>query len=96
MKIKFIHTAKPRKFEYKPRYYNPEQEAKERRRDELLGPKAGQQSDKEYVPGAIIRSRMGARHETMRERRKGRGKTLVLVIAIMALLAAAAWILITT
>ncbi len=94
MKVRFGYTAKPRKFEYKPRYYDPEKEAKEKRRDELLGPKAGP-SGREYVPGEIIRSRMGARHDALRQRRSGKGKTVVLIIAVMALIAAAAWILMT-
>ncbi len=94
MKVRFLYTAKPRRFEYKPRYYDPEKEAKERRRDELLG--ARPTPGKEYVPGEIIRSRMGARHEALLERRKGKGKTIVLVTAVVALLLAAAWILTTT
>jgi hypothetical protein len=95
MKTRFLYTAKPRKFEYKPRYYDPEKEAKEKRRDELLGARPTT-SDREYVPGEIIRSRMGAKREALMERRKGKGKTIMLVAAILALILAAAWVLTTT
>ncbi len=91
MKVRFTYTAKPRKFEYKPRYYDPEKEAREQRRDELLGARPSQGGD--YVPGEIIRSRMGARREALHQRRKGKGKTIILVVAILALTAAAAWII---
>lgn len=64
------------------------------RRDELLGPRATP-SGKEYVPGEIIRSRMGARREALHERRKGKGKTIVLVAAIVLLALAGVWILTT-
>ncbi|MCP4552776.1 MAG: hypothetical protein GY834_12215 [Bacteroidetes bacterium] len=35
MKIVFFHTPKPKKFEYKPLYYDTEKEEREQRRKEL-------------------------------------------------------------
>ena len=32
-----MRTRKPRQFEYKPRYFDPEQEAREARKREVLG-----------------------------------------------------------
>ena len=40
----------PNKFNYTPRYYDPEKEAREQRRAELRGERAG---DGEYEPGSI-------------------------------------------
>ncbi len=35
MKITFGRTPKPKSFEYRPRYYNPDEEKKKRRKREL-------------------------------------------------------------
>jgi hypothetical protein len=35
MKIKFLHTPKPRAYNYTPVFYNPEEEEKKRRQREL-------------------------------------------------------------
>ncbi len=40
LKLSFFKTPKPRQFEYRPRYYDPEKEAREERRRELLGDRA--------------------------------------------------------
>lgn len=48
----FFTKAKPRQFNYRPIYYNPEQERREKRRDELLGKRV---DEGDYQPGDIIR-----------------------------------------
>ena len=48
------------KFNYIPRYYDPEKEAREQRRAELRGERAGDEAH-EYVPGQFIRTQREAR-----------------------------------
>ncbi len=72
----FFNQRKPRGFNYKPRYYDPEAEAREERKKIVLGDKyrspeqrkadearaAGQDvPDAEYVPGAYLREHISAR-----------------------------------
>jgi hypothetical protein len=35
MKIKFLHTPKPRQYDYKPVFYDPKEEEKQLRKNEL-------------------------------------------------------------
>lgn len=90
---RFFYTPKPRQFSYKPRFYDPEKEARDKRREELLGvcPAEGE----EYVPGELLRRRRmqrmmddaaAARHK----KRKGSG--LLLVAFIVLLIAAFMWL----
>lgn len=48
-----FYRAKPRQFNYRPIYHDPEKERLEKRREELLGKRV---EDGEYEPGSIIRS----------------------------------------
>lgn len=48
------------KFNYVPRYYDPEKEARELRRAELRGERSDEASD-EYQPGKYIRTQRDAR-----------------------------------
>ena len=48
------------KFNYIPRYYDPEKEAREQRRAELRGERA-EDGDREYRPGQYIRTQRDAR-----------------------------------
>ena len=89
MRVRFLYTKKPREFNYSPRYYDPEKEAREKRRDELLGarPTSG-----EYVPGELIRSKVSARRESGvqgsgRKRQKSNTLKLVLALALIILIA---------
>lgn len=93
---KFFYTPKPRQFDYRPRYYDPEKEARERRRAELLGEKTAS-SDEEYVPGQLLRNRRLQRMiDDDRKRSMARSKTrssLVLIVMIVLLIAAVMWVL---
>lgn len=87
---KFFYRAKPRQFNYKPLYYDPEKERRDKRREELLGKKV---EDGDYQPGDIIRSggmRAKARIMTddvsYKDKQK-RSQTLRLVIILALLLA---------
>ena len=50
----------PNKFNYIPRYYDPEKEAREQRRAELRGERA-EDAGREYKPGQNIRTQRDAR-----------------------------------
>ena len=60
----------PNKFNYIPRYYDPEKEAREQRRAELRGERA-EDADREYQPGQYIRTQREARMRGVRTRRSG-------------------------
>ncbi len=71
----FFNQRKPRGFNYKPRYYDPEAEAREERKKIVLGDKyrspaqraaddaraAGEDVKEDYVPGAYLREHISAR-----------------------------------
>jgi hypothetical protein len=69
----FFRQRKPRGFNYSPRYYDPDQEAREERKKIVLGEKyrspaerareaAGLEGrDPEYVPGSYVREHAAAR-----------------------------------
>ena len=56
------------KFNYIPRYYDPEKEAREQRRAELFGHRSDEADTGEYRPGQYIRTQRDARNS----RRSGR------------------------
>lgn len=73
------------KFNYVPRYYDPEKEAREQRRAELRGQRSD--DDGEYRPGQYIRTQREARAN--RRSRTGSGRMRIWIylgIAFMALL----------
>lgn len=92
--------AKPRGFNYKPRYYNPEEEAREERRKQVLGAdyqEAYEQDadKKEYVPGQYVRQG-GIRRNTSgissRIVEKKRPSSRLVIIALAALMMAVVWL----
>lgn len=81
---KFFYRKQARQFEYKPRYYDPEKEAREKRRDELLGARP---TDGEYVPGSIIRAQTSARREgTIEDRRRKQKSTNLKLVVLLGLI----------
>lgn len=84
-------TRKPRQFEYRPRYYDPDKEAWEQRRKELFGedesPKEGEEN---YRPGQYVeqlRFRRGVMAERQRNaKRRPAIMRLALLIALLVLL----------
>ena len=68
----------PNKFNYIPRYYDPEKEAREQRRAELRG-------EREYQPGQYIRTQRAAR-DARRSNEEERGRIRVLKMAAGAVL----------
>lgn len=91
MKLTFFKTPKPRQFDYRPRYYDPEKEAREQRRKQLLGDDA-QAPEGEYVPGQFIRNNMSARRG-MTAQTRNRQKTVrpMRMIIMLVLLGIAVW-----
>ena len=62
------------KFNYIPRYYDPEKEAREQRRAELRGERA-EDAGGEYRPGQYIRTQRDARAaRRSKEEKTGRGR----------------------
>lgn len=81
---------KPKKFNYIPRYYDPEQERREQRRRELLGddavsPTAKPDKEKHYIPGQIIRDSQAARRGWGKRYSSG-GKQVSRIVLVAALL----------
>ncbi len=74
------------KFNYIPRYYDPEKEAREERRAELHGVRA-EEAGHEYRPGQYIRTQRAARNARReREDRSGRIKILKMGAAAVLVL----------
>ena len=74
----------PNKFNYIPRDYDPEKEAREQRRAELRGERA-EDADREYQPGQNIRTPRDAR-DARRSNEEERGRIRVLKMAAGAVL----------
>lgn len=76
------------KFNYIPRYYDPEKEAREQRRAELYGRRSDDaEHDAEYRPGQYIRTQRDARNSRRTPAAGGRMKVWIyLGIAFLALL----------
>lgn len=79
------HKKHANRFNYIPRYFDPEREAREQRRAEMCGQRLDDQS--EYVPGKYIRTQREARAARKeQERNQGSNKVLRMVILLVALL----------
>lgn len=72
------------RFNYIPRYYDPEKEAREQRRAELRGERA-EDAGREYRPGQYIRTQRDAR-AARRSREDEKGRTRIWVLAAGAVL----------
>ncbi|MDR2885920.1 MAG: hypothetical protein LBU95_03965 [Rikenellaceae bacterium] len=96
LKINFFRSAKPRGFNYKPRYFDPEKEAREERKREILGEPApaAEAGEQEEEPGDFIRRR-GFRRNSMgissRVAEKRKTSTIRAVIALVMLVALLVW-----
>lgn len=87
LKFTAFSTKKPRQFEYKPRFYDPEKEAREKRKRELLGPEAID-IEGEYEPGQYIK-RQRLYREAQPPRKSNNEKiTRIIRFTVMGILAA--------
>lgn len=76
---------KPKKFNYTPRFYDPEKERREQRRRELLGADAVSPDDKtktEYTPGQFIRESQMARRGYGRRASKDKAKRVSTAVSV--------------
>lgn len=74
----------PNKFNYIPRYYDPEKEAREERRAELRGERA-EDKQREYRPGQLIRTQRDAR-AARRQKEDEKGRNRIWTMAVGAVL----------
>lgn len=72
------------KFNYIPRYYDPEKEAREQRRAELRGERS-EDASREYVPGQYIRTQREAR-AARHANEEDQGRVRILKMAVAAVL----------
>ena len=81
----FFSQRKPKPFDYKPRFYDPEQERRQERRRELgLDSAVHDAGGSEYRPGMYVREQVHARRSQRPSRR--RQKTSMLRLAVMLVL----------
>lgn len=78
------YKKRANQFNYIPRYYNPEKEARDQRRAELRGERA-EDADREYQPGQYIRTQRDAR-AVRRRSSDDQGRTRVLKMVVAAVL----------
>ncbi len=86
-----VFGRKPRQFNYRPLYYDPEKEAREQRRRELRMERGAEEepADETYVPGSIIRGRMGSLRRTQsvgREKSRRMQVRMLVVLGVLILL----------
>ncbi len=98
MKIVMFKRAKPRGFNYKPIHFDPAKEAREQRKKELLGADytAPDEEGREYTPGQYLRSggiRRNGGGISSRLSEKRRVSSVRWIIALLLLLAAGLWML---
>ena len=74
------------KFIYKPRYYDPDREERERRRAELRGERLD--DTEEYTPGKYIRTRQAAREARRAESGEGTSRMRMWVLGMGVMLLA--------
>lgn len=81
-----VFWRKPRTFEYKPRHFDAEKEAREERRKELCGENVEDElPGQEYRPGQYIRNNMYARRgigASRRDRANNMRKYVIVAVLI--------------
>lgn len=73
------------RFNYIPRYYDPEKDAREQRRAELRGERA-EDSDREYRPGQYIRTQREARDARREQRGNGMAGVWKLALGVLVVM----------
>lgn len=82
LKVKFFHTPDNKKFNYTPRYYDPEAEARKKRIEKLTG---------EQAAGESIRGQFTTRR--LQQKKSGRISNTRAIIIIVFLALLAYWLL---
>ncbi len=94
-----VFNRKARQFDYRPRYYDPEQERREQRRRELLGAdyqdryKTEEERKADYVPGRYIRDNIKTRRGIGTSSRNNSSFGIRIVLIIVLICLAAWWIM---
>jgi len=86
-----VFARRPRQFDYTPRHYDAEKEAREARRRELLGEDAYTEEEiKAMKPGQYLRENIRARrgqvlrqNKERRQRNRRRGMILLVIVVIV-------------
>lgn len=87
MALFFQKPRKARQFEYKPRFYDPEKEAREERRKELCGIDSETVESAPYVPGQFLRQDMLARRGMGKRKKHDSRPGMMRLIVLLALAA---------
>lgn len=82
LRIKFFHTPKNKKFTYRPLYYDPEAEERQKRMDRVTG---------NATPGESIRGEFTKRRQ--QQKKSGRISNTRAFVIIVLLLLLVYWIL---
>lgn len=82
--VMFGTGIKPRRFEYKPRHYDPQAEEREARRRMILG---SEYEEGKYVPGMYIRERRILRMQERERVRRDQSRRTWMRSAIFLILA---------
>ncbi len=93
MALFFSQRNKPRKFEYIPRYYDPEQEERDKRRKQLRNEQGKPIEMEEYTPGSVIRNQGFRSMGSGRQRKVASGRPMRLILIIVALVVVAYFII---
>jgi hypothetical protein len=97
-----VFGAKPRRFDYRPRYYDLEQEAREQRKREVLGENYADKykteeelaaEKKTYKPGVYIRNSAMERRGIQRSPRSNSGRSARMVVIFIVLVALGVWLM---
>ncbi len=95
--IFFFSKRKPRQFNYTPRHFDPEKEARDARRREILGAEAAagyEDKKSDYKPGQYVR---GVRMDRYRNNHGDKKRVpMVRVIIMLALLGLLAYFLLSS
>ncbi len=81
-----------KEFEYKPRFYDPQKEARDERRAELRG-RTSKSDNEEYTPGAYIKRQSEARSLSRSSRKKGPSNSILMKVFIAAMVFLLAYML---
>ncbi len=73
----------PKKFNYIPRYYDAQKEAREQRRRELHGTSSQSDAEEGYTPGSYIRTQREARDLRRSQQQQSQGRNRIIGIVIL-------------
>ena len=79
------HKKRPNQFRYKPRYFDPDKEAREQRRRELCGT-SSETDEMGYEPGMYIRTQRDARQDGSGRRKVSTTRSLTVMIVVVAVI----------